>query len=514
MGGLESHEPLAGPTLTRMLAGARNVLVALALTGGAAFSAETFAQGRLSDGSDGVTCRYFSAAGRLAWSQPGGDWTDSAGVLHGDRPFASVAAPTNAGQISALDVTGLLQQLHHHADGFGGLIVRYLGDGGAIVYHSRESPDPHTRPQLELQLSDGVRRTLAPVADTVLDCSTVRPLGSGSTFRVSSKHHGLLEFDVAEFDLSRIVQATLRLSAERVSSRPGGDIAVFMVTLPGAGGDRDDTERAGLAQRYPNDKGIESDPAVFFAAGFEHASAQHGWTLMGSKSQAKLVSDGEGNGFEPLQGQALKVTLIPEQNLGLDLRYDFAREVGEEPTEAYLRYYMMFGLDWQPDVDGGKLPGFAGTYNQGGWGRRRSDGTNGWSIRGGFARQARAASQRVAPVAIGSYAYHADLDGRSGAYWGWNLGPTGMLDPGKWYAIEQYVRLNTPGRNDGIFRAWIDGQVVFERTDLRFRDVDALKIENAWFNVYHGGTAKPPREMSLYLDNVVIAREYIGPMVR
>ena len=71
--------------------------------------------------------------------------------------------------------------------------------------------------------------------------------------------------------------------------------------------------------------------------------------------------------------------------------------------------------------------------------------------------------------------------------------------------------MNELGKSNGVLRAWIDGQLVFERTDLRFRDIPELKIENVWFNVYHGGVAKPPHEMTLYIDNVVIAREYIGP---
>lgn len=29
-----------------------------------------------------------------------------------------------------------------------------------------------------------------------------------------------------------------------------------------------------------------------------------------------------------------------------------------------MRYYLRFGDNWKPVVDGGKLPGFAGTYNK------------------------------------------------------------------------------------------------------------------------------------------------------
>jgi hypothetical protein len=45
-----------------------------------------------------------------------------------------------------------------------------------------------------------------------------------------------------------------------------------------------------------------------------------------------------------------------------------------------------------------------------------------------------------------------------------------------------------------------------------YRTVDALKIEQIWMNVYHGGTAVSPYDQHLYVDNVVVARQYIGPM--
>jgi hypothetical protein len=45
---------------------------------------------------------------------------------------------------------------------------------------------------------------------------------------------------------------------------------------------------------------------------------------------------------------------------------------------------------------------------------------------------------------------------------------------------------------------------------VRVRDVDALRIEKVWMNVYHGGTAKAPRDLTLYLDNVVVAEQRIG----
>ncbi|MDP6721691.1 MAG: hypothetical protein QGF59_23690, partial [Pirellulaceae bacterium] len=63
-------------------------------------------------------------------------------------------------------------------------------------------------------------------------------------------------------------------------------------------------------------------------------------------------------------------------------------------------------------------------------------------------------------------------------------------------------------------RAWVDGRQAFEKTDIRFRHLNKLKIEQIWMNVYHGGTKPSPYDQHLFIDNVVIARTYIGPMDR
>ena len=74
--------------------------------------------------------------------------------------------------------------------------------------------------------------------------------------------------------------------------------------------------------------------------------------------------------------------------------------------------------------------------------------------------------------------------------------------------------MNTPGKNDGILRAWVDGLPAFEKTDIRMRDTDALKIEAVWLNVYLGGSWTARSDHHLYIDNVVIAKTPIGPMTK
>ena len=62
--------------------------------------------------------------------------------------------------------------------------------------------------------------------------------------------------------------------------------------------------------------------------------------------------------------------------------------------------------------------------------------------------------------------------------------------------------MNTPGRTDGVLRAW----VVFEKTDVRMRDVDRLKIKTVWVNVYYGGTWTADDDHHLFIDDVAISK--------
>ena len=166
---------------------------------------------------------------------------------------------------------------------------------------------------------------------------------------------------------------------------------------------------------------------------------------------------------------------------------------------------MRFADDWTPRR-GGKLPGFGGTYGRAGWGGRPVDGTDGWSARGLFE------GQKDGRTPIGFYCYHMDMRGRYGSNWVWDRDQRGFLENNRWYCIEQFVKLNTPGQPDGVLRGWVDGELAFEKTDIRFRSADRLKIEAVWINVYLGGTWTAEQDHHLYLDELVISKQPIGPI--
>ena len=465
----------------------------------------------LTDSRAGMTCGSHFAAVGAEWMRRGGDWSDAKGTPYGEVPFASASIrPTSTRQLIEWDVTALAREWASGKEPVGALFLRSLSrpNSGVVNFASRENPDEAAHPSLVIEWDNGERSSLTAAADTSINCTTIRSLGAGSTVSVGGSDASALVFPFKSDGKRQVRSAKLVLTSDKQWGR-GADVGVYRLVPPWV---LPSATRTGLAASYPGDKNIASHPAVYFATGFEKSAWQSEWSTYGTWSVTEIVSGGEANGFEPLQGRALRVTLVPRQNLGLDVRYDFAKLQGAEPEEAYFRYYLRFGDDWNPTLDGGKLPGFAGTYNRGGWGLRKSNGLNGWSTRGSFFAVRPDSSEMKGFAGIGSYVYHADIENAHSVSWGWGMGPTGRLRKNQWYSIEQYVKMNDPGKSNGVLRAWIDGHLVFERSNLRYRDIPDLKIENAWFNVYHGGVAKPPHEMSLYIDNVVIAREYIGPM--
>ena len=241
-----------------------------------------------------------------------------------------------------------------------------------------------------------------------------------------------------------------------------------------------------------------------FSCDFESDKWYEQFGMRSGPERVDVVSTDAARKFEPLAGRAMRIRVDRGGHYGASIVYRFKEQSGAEPEEIYFRYYLRFADDWDP-AGGGKLPGISGTYGRAGWGGRPSNGSNGWSARGLFKKQI------DGRTATGYYCYHADMKGRYGSNWIWDTEERGYLENNRWYCIEQYAKMNTPGRNDGILRGWVDGQVAFEKEDVRMRDVDTLRIEAVWLNVYLGGSWAAKSDHHLYIDDVVIASEYIGP---
>jgi hypothetical protein len=465
--------------------------------------------GPLYDGSDGATCTFRNQGARIAWAHRLGDWQDAAGTAQGPRAFATVKVrPGDASHSLRIDVTGLARAwLDGRYANEGLFLMGAAGqDAGVALFHSREAADAALRPVLILTLRNGGELKLDARADTTLDCSTYQSLGARPTLSAGSGHRAALQFDLPGTP-QPVVRATLELTVERAF----GDVTLGVFRIdPAAATSPRPTAGPGIAARYPRDAGIGKDADVLMATGFEDASWRRAWSYVDPRSAVEIVERPTAQGFAPLQGRALQVRIPAGQNLGLDMGYRFAGKAGREPEEIWFRYYLRLGHDWMPR-DGGKLPGLSATYSQAGWGGRKADGSTGWSMRGNFAATPSPGNPYRGRTPIGTYAYHADMQDQFGDAWPWS-GDGSVLARDRWYCIEQYVKVNRPGVRDGVIRAWVDGVPVFERTGLHLRDIDSIRIEQVWMNVYFGGTDPTPADLHLFIDNVVVARSYIGPM--
>lgn len=501
--------------LSRVASGAAHTLrialavAALALAAANAHGTPADPRAQLFDGADGVNCRYFNAGGRLPWRARLGDWRDADGVLQGTHAFATAVAATGApGSAIEWDVTPLVRAWIAGGEPESGIVLAAVPPSGTVDFASREWQDAARRPRIVVTLEgDPAQVTLAPTADATLDCSTAYALGARDRLQVGQASRTVLQFDVTPLGGRRVAHAALRMSPSAPIAT-AATMGVYALEPPARAHDRG--EPRGLAQRYRRDEGVGRDPDVWLAADFESPAWASSWSHVSTGSHVDRVARDEAHGFAPLSGYALRVKVAQGDNFGLDMDFVFATSTGAEPEDVYFRYYLRFGADWIPTVDGGKLPGLAGTYGKSGWGGRRADGTTGWSMRGQFNRAPAPDNPLHGRTTVGNYSYHADMEGEYGDHWGWTRNGLGVLERNRWYCIEQRVKMNTPGQRNGIVQAWVDDMLALDKQDVNLRTQPGIRIERVWMNVYHGGTAPAARDMHLYIDSVVVARRPIG----
>lgn len=457
----------------------------------------------------GATRDFYNRGGLLAWDNLLGDWRDIDDVLQGSNPYATtlIVDDDQPGEIQ-WDVTSLVGAWVDRSQRNQGMLLRITSGGPSYRFRSREYPVPGERPKLEIVTSTNTF-VLSPEADTYVAASTFQGFGDSEELRVSPSQNMLLRFDLTGIDPGAdVTQATLSLWDHAEFGT--GEVGVFRCRQ---GHDVPPSPPIpGLAAQFPGDVGIAGHPDVLLFSDFETDVWGDDWSYGTGAATLERVTSDPPRLFEPLQGSALRVEIPEGENLGMSVGFRFEDEIGTEPEEIYFRYYLRVADDWET-VDGGKLPGAAGRYGLAGWGGRPSDGTNGWSARGLFRVLPPPGNPLADTLPIGNYVYHADMQGSFGDNHLWQIGYGGYLEKNRWYAIEQYLQMNTPGVQDGIMRTWVDGHLAWEKTDWRWRTIPALKIEEIWMNIYHGGTAPVERDVNLYIENVVIARQYIGPRV-
>jgi hypothetical protein len=103
-----------------------------------------------------------------------------------------------------------------------------------------------------------------------------------------------------------------------------------------------------------------------------------------------------------------------------------------------------------------------------------------------------------------------------GKYWGNSFSPEpqAVIQKDRWICAEFMLKHNTPGQSDGEQAFWIDGRLFGHWTGIDWRKTESLKANALTLESYVTDRWTKNITNVVYFDNVVIAREYIGPALK
>jgi len=282
-----------------------------------------------------------------------------------------------------------------------------------------------------------------------------------------------------------------------------------------------------IAAKYPGDVGIENDPNVILADDFEDdtqaSDLSQKWDGSHSEPRTRIATEPE-NVFH---GQKAVEFTLPQSDT--EVTAGLSKILTEKRDVLYLRYYSKFHGPFDvrgSSHNGGVIKGFLDDvpFMPG----VPADGTNHFSA---VLDANRGPDEDVpSPGRLHIYSYNPDQRSQ----WGDHYYPTGQVIPfssepkdfgpnfvsrpdiipelDRWYCYELMLKANTPGQRDGRITVWLDGAVVMDFENLRFRDIDSLKI-NLFLIGFHILKNINGEQKKDY-DNVVAATSCIGPMVQ
>lgn len=254
----------------------------------------------------------------------------------------------------------------------------------------------------------------------------------------------------------------------------------------------------GLAVNYRHDVGIEKDPAVIAATGFETPN----WAE-GAFKYTRALPVGYEHTRDPSIVLSGKGSLQIQQKAGTHQPYEFAPAIPENEV-VYVRWYRRYeaGYDWTQH----KMPGvYAKASND-------QNGTAGVKPTGCDKYSCKLFVDWNGQPAF--YSYHPDQKTIWGDHFKQNINTPITLQTERWYCFEMMLKSNTPGQYDGELKMWINGVLKGHVQNLRFRTCGTLMINEFTHSAYVGGTWNSLRDQKLWDDNLVIATEYIGPMAQ
>lgn len=276
----------------------------------------------------------------------------------------------------------------------------------------------------------------------------------------------------------------------------------------------------GLATLYPGDVGLARDPAVLFADDFESGDMKK-WD---ERRGRVVMSD-----TAPHSGQwSVHLPMERGQNHGGDAIKWFSPGA----DTVYARFYVKFSADYQYTHHFVWLLATHPKNKWSGFGKagKQPDGTYySTAMEPWFAW-----GKNPPPGEVNLYSYFLDMKPdpkMPGTYWGNAFFPPGpgageaasthrvlpALD--RWQCWEFMLQANTaPDQADGRQAMWLDGQLVGQFSGIRWRNDPLLAVNCLWLEHYGYDPGDPTKRywkdhQSVWFDDVVVARRYIGPMI-
>jgi hypothetical protein len=228
---------------------------------------------------------------------------------------------------------------------------------------------------------------------------------------------------------------------------------------------------------------------------------------------------GNSNAFS---GKSLEVTYPAGEHRSANSGAQWQLLFDDEYEELFVEYRIKFGAGFD-FVRGGKLPGLiGGTANTGG---DRPDGTDGFSARMHWRTDGSSGSPLDRDRAnISQYLYHPDQPNTFAEDFRWDDSASGewaIFESDRWYHVRHRIVMNSvingQGQNDAIVQAWLDGKLVMDLDDIRFRDVQSLKIDGFYFSTFFGGSGdqwNTSKEEVAFFDDFKIFTHLLGDVDR
>ena len=287
---------------------------------------------------------------------------------------------------------------------------------------------------------------------------------------------------------------------------------------------------AGIAAKYPGDEGIEKDPAVLFHDGFEEDAAPADlhkiWSAVYHEANMRIADEPS----NVHHGKRAVEFAMPLQQEGLSI--GLTQYIKNEQDVLFLRFYAKFEKGYDHPGGSSHNGGMIAAHYNTPEGRATpgfpSDGINKFLVNFETER-----GDRPSPGPLNIYVYHPEQGGSFGDH----IYPTGKVVPSivrspaptpisfgpnfvprpdfipeldRWYCYEYMLQANTPGQRDGRVALWVDGKLIADFPNFRFRDVESLKINTFGIGLYlHPNNLRENRK---WFDDVVAATSYIGPI--